>query len=120
MTNDQAKGLCLALLHAESEEEVASVLGSHGYEDDDGCPDGQQCHHLSSDKPDQCAPEEGVGATGDFCLSDFDCQSGTCEAEAVLRTCNVDGRPCTSDSECIVNAETGACTEVGYYDGMCR
>ena len=87
---------------------------------DTDCPEEQQCQHLGSDKPDQCAPEAGLGEAGDFCLSDFDCQSGTCEAEAVLRTCNVDGRPCTADSECINNDETGACTEVGYYDGVCR
>lgn len=69
--------------------------------------------------PHTCDPGAGLRATGEACLVDADCGSGTCESTATVRICDPDGRPCDTDADCPYAELGGSCVTIGPADGQC-
>jgi hypothetical protein len=66
----------------------------------------------------ECAPHLGHRGSGEPCVSNDDCASGTCDGTA-LSTC-WDGRPCATDADCpFTDLQNTACTAVGVQGGSC-
>ncbi len=100
---------------------------------DVGCVSGQVCQQRDpggdlanwNPRPSQCDPEGGSTPSSSPCLSDSDCESGTCDGDSDLRLCALDGRVCGDDTDCPVDfmdffAENGHCLTVGKEQGSCR
>ncbi|MCU0663433.1 MAG: hypothetical protein MUC50_14035 [Myxococcota bacterium] len=65
--------------------------------------------------PFRCAGR--VALTGEPCLHNSDCESGSCEAEAQLNLCYWDGRSCETTADCGIQG--GNCLELGARGGVC-
>lgn len=68
--------------------------------------------------PHMCSPAAGERATGEACVDDSDCASGTCDG-ADLKICDPDGRSCEVDEDCPWAVIGAACSTVGVLDGTC-
>jgi hypothetical protein len=95
--------------------------------DDSGCTGGASCAQRDqadrSDElafwvaPYQCDPLGGGAATGNPCLDDADCASGSCAGAGELRVCELDGRRCGGDPDC---PDGLACRTIGTAGGQCQ
>lgn len=88
------------------------------------CQSGDDCTRCEPSAsplmPNQCDPGEGQRATGAACVTDDDCQSGTC-AGRQRRICNFDSRPCNVAEDCLLyGVEDEDCVERGVLDGRCQ
>lgn len=68
--------------------------------------------------PSLCSPGGGAGASGDSCLRDADCASGSCKGSGLLKICMMDGRTCKDDKDCPF--DNGKCLELGQAHGLCQ
>jgi len=85
------------------------------------CDSGEECTtHEDIDTwsvPWQCDPGGGGTDSGEPCLTDQDCASGTCLGEWGLAICTDDGRPCESAEDCPRDEE---CVTIGTIGGTCE
>lgn len=68
-------------------------------------------------RPYQCGPDAGGALSGDPCLVDGDCASGSCDGAGDLDVCEIDGRPCAMDTDC---PDGLACRTIGTTGGTCQ
>lgn len=68
-------------------------------------------------RPYQCGPDAGGALSGDPCLIDGDCASGSCNGAGDLGVCEIDGRPCAMDTDC---PDGLACRTIGTTGGTCQ
>ncbi len=94
---------------------------------DGACDTGACARHDAGDgdadasvMPYTCDPGGGARATGEGCLADADCASGSCQSDALVRICDPDGRPCEGDADCPFAELGGACVTIGAADGVCE
>jgi hypothetical protein len=62
------------------------------------CTGGAECEQRSVFFPAQCAPGQGLGATGAPCLANSDCQSGACDGATPVPLVSDDAGTCDLDS----------------------
>ena len=70
--------------------------------------------------PFMCSAAAGLRASGEHCLGDSDCASGTCEAEQQLKLCDAGGRRCEQTSDCPWADWLASCVTLGADDGVCQ
>lgn len=88
-----------------------------------GCEEGETCGRRQVEgelewwfSPHQCNPAAGGAATGESCLIDADCASGSCAGSGDMKVCLFDGRACTAASDCPSEL---ACVTIGTAGGTC-
>ena len=85
---------------------------------------GHEKRYLFVIRPNLCAPGRQLGMKGELCVSNADCASGTCLGSGSLDTCWLDGRSCTTASDCVVNGAPStddlACVPIGIANGRCQ
>src|SRR5690606_25549829 len=87
------------------------------------CDGGSCAYRVRSDQtgdwraPYQCEPTRGGAVTGEECLLDSDCASGTCSGAGDLSVCEGDSRPCSNGSDC---PEDRYCVTVGTAGATCQ
>jgi len=67
-------------------------------------------------RPMMCSAGQGLGPTGEVCLADADCISGTCTGTEPLKVCAIDGRRCGDNNDC----PGLGCLSVGTAGGTCE
>ena len=86
-------------------------------DDDTPCAGGAACQRRSVFLPAQCAPGQGMGASGAPCLAASDCASGVCQG-AVPVSLLADGGPC--DLGAISDADPHDCSWYEARGGACQ
>jgi len=89
-----------------------------------GCDAGETCTTPPRANPEsywatphQCDPENGGATTGDECLVDTDCASGSCNGNGELKVCLLDGRLCDDNNDCSLGL---ACISIGAAGARCE
>ena len=62
------------------------------------------------------------GGPGTSCMTDGDCDSGSCQGGEPVTVCNLDGRDCTDDTDCPYNSllDVPTCVLAGFDPGTCQ
>ncbi len=88
------------------------------------CDTGERCEMRDRDEtlqywwaPYQCDPAAGGADSGEPCLIDADCASGSCVGDGDIRVCTLDGRLCDSVVDCPSGMD---CVTIGAAGGTCQ